>query len=170
MTPEESERTYSGTIVAAVIFGMMIAGLVYRYWPSDERDILRHISNLGEALSLPGAESEPLSATRFAALREYFAPDVRFRWDDQEIVTREVLLARLRSWTPPPLGVRVEFVDVRVTLAENRATATVQLTAHLSTRRTGQDDGSLTTRAIVASMTHASGDWVIATADASAPD
>ena len=53
----DTERSYSGTVVAAIIFAAMIAGIVYRYWPSDERSIRRHLSNMAEALSFPTTDS-----------------------------------------------------------------------------------------------------------------
>src|SRR5262245_8541877 len=115
----------SGTAVAVVIFLLMIAGLVYRYWPNEQRDVLRHIVNLAETLSLEGAESAPLSATRFAALREYFAPDVRVRYDGKELVSRDTVLETIRQWSPPPGGVLVEFLDVMIALAPDQRTANV---------------------------------------------
>jgi hypothetical protein len=72
-----AERNHSGTVVAAIIFAAMIAGILYRYWPSDERSIRRHLSNLSEALSIPTTDSDAERITRFAALEEYFSTDVR---------------------------------------------------------------------------------------------
>jgi hypothetical protein len=144
----------------------MLAGLVFRYWPSEERDIRRHISNLAEALSLSTSEGEALSATRFAALREYFDPEVRIRFDNQEIVTRDALLTRLRAWTPPPGGIAVEFVDVQIAISDSAPTANVTLTARVSTQRVPASESTVETRTVSASMVKFEGDWVIATADA----
>ena len=162
----DAEFSHSGTAVAVVVFAIMLAGLVYRYWPSEERDIRRHVSNLAEALSLSTSEGEALSATRFAALREYFAPDVRIHFDDQEIVTREVLLTRLRAWSPPPGGIAVEFVDIQIALSDRAPTANVTLTARVSTQRVPVSESTVETRAVSASMVKFEGDWVIASADA----
>jgi hypothetical protein len=165
----DSEFRHSGTAVAVVVLAIMLAGLVYRYWPSDDRDIRRHISNLAEGLSLPNAEGEALSATRFAALREYFAPEVRIRFDGQEVVTRDALLARLREWTPPPGGVAVEFTDVQIGLSEGTITATVALTARISTRKPGEAAHTAEERPVTASMLKLDGDWVITSVEAGAP-
>jgi hypothetical protein len=66
-----AKRDYSGTAVAAVIVAAMIAGLVYRYWPSEERSIRRHLSNLGEALSLPYSDTEVVEtrSPRYTSIR-----------------------------------------------------------------------------------------------------
>jgi hypothetical protein len=143
----------------------MFAGLVYRYWPSEDRDIRRHLSNLAETLSLSQSEGEALSATRFAVLREYFAPDVRIRFDDQEIVTRETLLMRLHAWTPPPGGIAVEFLDIQIALNDGAPTANVALTARVSTQRVPASASTVETRPVSALMVQYEGDWVIATAD-----
>jgi hypothetical protein len=159
----DTERSYSGTVVAAVIFAAMIAGLVYRYWPSDERSIKRHLSNLAEALSIPSTDSHEERVTRFAVLREYFSPDVRIRLDDREFVSRDTLLDELGRWQPPPGGLAVEFVDVTVALAADNASATVGLTAKASTTRPG-GESTLDQRAASLTMVKRDDDWVISSA------
>jgi hypothetical protein len=163
---ERSERSFSGTAVAMVLFTMIIAGAVYRYWPSDDREIRRHVSNLAESLSTPAINNEVASMTRFAALREYFAPEVRIRLVDQEIVSRETLIGLISRSQPGQLV--VEFVDVNVALAEDHATADVSLTAHLSTTdATGQK--STDTHQVRGVMEKRDGDWVISLVDAPEP-
>jgi len=165
---DDAEFSHSGTTVAVVVFVILIAGVLYRYWPSDERDIRRHISNLAEALSLSNAEGEALSATRFAALREYFAPDVRLRFDGQEIVTREAVLERLRAWSPPPGGVVVDFSDVLLDLPDGSPTAAVTLTARIMTHPS-PGVSAAEVRRVTATMVRFDDDWVIASADAGPP-
>ena len=71
---EDRERAVSGTAVAAVLFALVGAGVAYRYWPDEERDIRRHLSNLAEALTTSAdSENEAERSTRLAAIREYFA-------------------------------------------------------------------------------------------------
>lgn len=158
----DTERSYSGTAVAVVIFAAMIAGLVYRYWPSDERSIRRHLNNLAEAISIPSTDSEVARITRFAALREYFAPDVRIGLDDYVIVSRDSLIGQLSQWTPPPGGLAVEFVDVAVTLADDAAQ--VSLTARVSITNPTTDRSTLDERIVDLTMIKLAGDWVISSA------
>ena len=160
----DTDRSYSGTIVAAIVFAAMIAGVVYRYWPSEERAIRRHLSNLAEAISIPSTDSEVERITRFAALGEYFSPDVRVRLDGQEIVSRETLIGLLSQWRPPAGGVAVEFVDVTVALAPDEATAEVGLTAKASTTDATTGESTLDQRLMDLGMTKLAGDWVIASA------
>lgn len=164
------KRDYSGTAVAAVIVAAMIAGLVYRYWPSEERSIRRHLSNLGEALSLPYSDTEVALMTRFAALREYFDPDVRVNIDGREIVTRDALIRVITQFKPPPGGLVVEVTDIRIALAEDSMTAQVQLTASASTTNPATRESSVDTRAFSLAMSNASGDWLIVKADGRVPD
>lgn len=162
------KRDYSGTAVAAVILAAMVSGAVYRYWPSEERSIRRHLSNLAEVLSLPYADTEVLTITRFAAMREYFHPDVRIRIDGREILTRDVLIRLLSQWTPPPGGVAVEASEMKITVADDRMNASVDLVASASAKEAGTQERTVDARAFTIAMTKASGDWVIAAAESRA--
>jgi hypothetical protein len=159
----DTERSYSGTIVAAILLAVMVAGIGYRYWPSDERTIRRHLSNLAEALSFPLTESEEERLTRIAVLREYFDPNVRVSLDDRELTSRDEIINLLSSYRPPPGGVNVEFVNIAITLAPDHETATVTLTAKMSST----DQKGVSTvdeRAANLLMRNVDDDWVIANA------
>ena len=164
------KRDSSGTAIAAIILVAMLSGLVYRYWPSEERSIRRHLSNLAGTLSLPDSDREVATITRFAAMREYFHPEVRIVLDGHEIVSREALIQLLAQWRPPPGGVVVDMSDVRVALAGDRLTASVDLIASASWRDAVTRERTIDRRAFTLAMTKASGDWVIATADGRVPD
>jgi hypothetical protein len=159
------ERQYSGTVVAAVLLAIMVAGIVYRYWPSDEREIRRHLSNLAEALSVPGAESDVARLTRIAATREYFAPDVRIRVGSEQIGSRDALIAAIGRWTPPPGGVAVEFVDVTVALADDHSYADVTLTAKVASTNIQTGEATVDVQGAAVQMRDADGDWVITTVE-----
>lgn len=159
----DSERSYSGTVVAAILLTAMIAGVGYRYWPSDERSIRRHLSNLAEALSFPLAEGTEERLTRIAVLREYFDPNVRIRLDDLELTSRDEIIEVLSRFQPPPGGVNVEFVNISVTLAADEESAAVTLRAKLSST----DEKGVSTldeRVADVTMRKSDDDWVIASA------
>jgi hypothetical protein len=159
----EPDRSYSGTAVAAILLVVMIAGVVYRYWPSDERSIRRHLSNLAEALSFPLAESAEERLTRVAVLREYFAPDVRVGLDDLEITSRDEIIGLLSRFQPPPGGVIVEFVDINIAIADDHQSAAVTLTAKMSSTNE-QGASTLDQRVADVTMRNIDDDWVIARA------
>jgi hypothetical protein len=160
MVENEDGRSYSGTAVAAVLIALMIAAAVYRYWPSDEREIRRHLSNLAEVLSVPAGESDVARLTRLAAMREYFAPDVRISVGSEQMVSREALVAMLnRAAAPAELG--VEFVDVAIQLADDHRSAQVGLTAKVSTTDRQTGESTLDAREASVQMSKEDGDWVI---------
>jgi hypothetical protein len=159
----DSERSYSGTVVAALLLAMMIAGVAYRYWPSDERSIRRHLSNLAEALSFPLVDTTEERLTRIAVLREYFAPDVRVGLDGREITSRDEIIGLLSRYQPPPGGVNVEFVDIIITIADDHESAAVTLTARMSTTD-AQGVSTLEERAADITMRNLDDDWVIGNA------
>ena len=164
----DSERSYSGTIVAGILLAVMLAGIGYRYWPSDERDIRRHLSNLAEALSFPLAESTEERITRLAVLREYFDPNVRVQLDDRNFTTRDEIIELLTRYQPPPGGVNVEFVNIAVALADDHETANVTLTAKMSSTD-NQGVSTLDERAADVMMRKVDDDWVIANVVLRAP-
>jgi hypothetical protein len=143
----------------------MVAGIAYRYWPSDEREIRRHLSNLAETLSVPGDEADVARLTRIAAMREYFAPDVRIRFGSEQIGSRDALIAAIGRLSPPPGGVAVEFVDITVALADDHSSAEVTLTAKIASadRQTGEK--TLDVQGAAVQMRDADGDWVITSAE-----
>jgi uncharacterized protein DUF4440 len=159
----DTERSYSGTALAAILLAIMVAGIAYRYWPSDERAIRRHLSNLAEALSFPLSETDEERATRLAVLREYFAPEVRVNVDGREMTTRDEVLAQLTAFRPPPGGIEVEFVDITITLAPEADTAAVTLTAKMSSTN-ASGVSTLDQRVADLTMRKIDDDWVIAAA------
>jgi hypothetical protein len=164
-----TRRGHSGTAVAGVLLAALVSGLLYRYWPSPDRDIRRHLSNLSEALSLSTTEGEAASLIRFAVMREYFAEDVRVSFDDEHILSRDAVIDRVRRWPPPPGGLAVELVDVRVTLSADRSSAAVELTAKVSTSGDAQRGSTLDVRRVHIAMGRRGGDWVIFSAQAVSP-
>ena len=159
----DTERSYSGTVVAAILLAIMVAGVGYRYWPSDERSIRRHLSNLAEALSFPLTETNEERMTRVEVLREYFAPDVRVHVDDHELSSRDEIITLLSRFQPPPGGINVEFVNITVALADGSDSAAVTLTAKLSSTNL-QGQSTLDERVADVLMRKIDDDWVIATA------
>ena len=159
----DSERSYSGTVVAAILLAVMVAGIGYRYWPSDERSIRRHLSNLAEALSFPLAESSEERITRLAVLREYFDPNVRVQLDDRTLTTRDEIIDLLTRYQPPPGGVNVEFVNIAIAMADDHETAKVTLTAKMSWTD-NQGVSTLDERFADLMMRKVDDDWVIASA------
>lgn len=162
-----SPRRSSGTVLASIVFAAMIAAVLYRYWPGDERSIRRHLSNLSETLSLPGEEGEVQKITRFAALREYFADDVRIRVGSEEFVSKDAVFAALDRVRPPPGGLHVDFADVVVRLADDGPTAAVSLTAKVSQTDPITGEARLDAEPATLSMVKLRGDWVIAGAQSS---
>jgi hypothetical protein len=159
----DSERSYSGTVVAAILLTAMIAAVGYRYWPSDERSIRRHLSNLAEALSFPLAEGTEERLTRIAVLREYFDPNVRIRLDDRELTSRDEIIEVLSRFQPPPGGVNVEFVNISITVAADEESAAVTLSAKLSSTNE-KGASTLDERVADVTMRKFDDDWVIASA------
>jgi hypothetical protein len=159
-------RARSGSVVVVALFAMLAGGLVYRYWPSQEREIRRHLSNLAEVLSGSPTEGDPMAQTRFAVLREYFAPEARVTVDGLAYTPREAIVERLERRRLPPGGEGVEFLDVAVVLASDGLRARVSATARISTNTVPDSDSSVQTRRVTGEMANRDGDWVIVTAEA----
>ncbi len=155
-----ADRSVSGTAVAVIVFGLVASGLVYRYWPSDERAIRRHLSNLAEIVANPVSENEAARLTRVAALREYFAPDVQIRVAERLILSRELLVAAIDR--EAPLGrVVVELADVVVKLAPDHVSAQVTLTVKMASTDPPRGEARVEVRHADLAMAKVEGDWLI---------
>lgn len=156
----------SGTVVAGVLLTLLVAGIAYRYWPDDERVVRRHLIHLAEALSVPGKETEVEHLTRVAALREYFAADVRVGAGGREFLSRDELIGSLMSWSAPPGGFSVEVENQTVTLADDHSTARIALTAKVVSKDLATGQAVVDARDMDLVMARTESDWVITTADA----
>ena len=154
-------RATSGTGIAVVVLALLTGGVAYRYWPSDERAIRRHLSSLSELVSTPvDIENEAVYLTRQAAIREYFAPDVQVRVAEGFVASREPLLAALAHGSRQG-PVVVHLVDVAVRIADDRATARVALAARVAAARRTGDETRAEVRHADLAMAKVKGDWLI---------
>jgi hypothetical protein len=150
------------------MFALLAGGLTYRYWPSDERDIKRHLSNLAEAMSTPAeGENEAMHLTRMGAIAEYFAPDVQVRFTGGTLTSRERVLAAIeRASYPGRISVRVD--TVLADIKEARA-AQVSLTAKVARLEDAGREPRLEVRHARIAMLKMSGDWVITAVEEGEP-
>lgn len=166
---EDRERAVSGTAVAAVLFALVGAGVAYRYWPDEERDIRRHLSNLAEALTTSAdSENEAERSTRLAAIREYFAPDIRVlpvlaagpALVPEPLLSREAVLRAIDEATRQG-RISVQLIDASVRLAADGAAADVAVVARVVRANLvgGRQDVDL--RRLEVAMAKTQGDWVI---------
>ena len=173
-----SERGVSGTVVAAVLFALVGLGVAYRYWPGEERDIRRHLSNLAEALTTPAdSENEAGHATRMAAIREYFAPVVRVSptfasgpvLATESHYSREELFRTIEEGTPRG-SLSVELTEVSVHLAPDGAAADVVVVARVARAEQVGRRQAVEVRRLGLAMTKTDGDWVITAVDERPPE
>jgi len=133
----------------------------YLWWPSEERAIVGRLDALATTLSAPAGDGPLGLVARVAELRGYFAPEVRVRVGSQEVVSRDALLAMVGRWTPPPGGAVVEFVDTEVTLAADRGSAQVSLTATVSSRDARTGEAVVDAREARVALAKQDGEWVL---------
>lgn len=145
-----------------------LAVATFLWWPSEERAVRRRLDALATALSVPANPGDLGRVTRVAELGRYFTPDVRVRASASgpEIASREALVGALATWTPPPGGWTIEFVDVQTTLGADQASAQVHLTAKVSGRDARTGEATLDAREANVLLLKQSGDWLIARVDA----
>jgi len=154
---------------AAVLFVSLavIACAVYFWWPSEERVVRNRLRGLADTLSIPAQDSDVGRVTRFAQLRRYFADDVKIRSGaaDPQSISRDAVLAAIGSWTPPPGGLAIEFVDVQVTMAPDAASAKVYLTAKISGHDARTGEPTVDAREAHLRMVKRNGEWIVASVE-----
>jgi hypothetical protein len=160
-----ARKREAGSAVTTLLILVGVASLAlfgflgYRWWTGEERVIRARLDNLAVLLS-PADGGELATVARIGQLRGYFAPDVHVRIGTDEVVSREALLALLARWQPPAKGVKLEFVDVSVTVEAD--TALASLTAKISnTDAASSEDPVADAREGVITLHKSSGEWVI---------
>lgn len=164
-----ARRTEGSALTSLLILvgaaSLLVCGvLAYRWWTGEERVIRARLDNLAAVLT-PSESGELATVARVGQLRGYFAPDVHIRVGrDDETVSRDALLVLLGRWQPPGKGVKLEFVDVSVTVDEG--TALASLTAKISnTDLSSSEDPIADAREGVLTLHKLDGDWVIASVE-----
>src|SRR5262245_17877584 len=149
--------------VGVVLVAVLIGVCAYRWWTGEEHIIKERLNSLAAILS-PSGDSQFSTISRIGQLRGYFAPDVRVHVGGDEIVSRDAVLALLARWQPPSKSLKVEFVDVSVTVEED--TALASLTAKISnTDASAAEDSIADAREGVLTLRKLNGEWVISSVE-----
>lgn len=161
---DSEERWVSGKPVAMALAIVLVGAALIKWWPSDTRAIRRQLDALADVLSVPPVESDVSRLARLADLRSYFTPDVHIRLTEQDIPSRDALVALAERWTAPPGGVFVEFQDEKMAFPGD-GTAHVDLTARISRKDAGTGDTDVDDRPASFDFIKQDGDWVITSAE-----
>jgi hypothetical protein len=157
----------NGSVYVAVVVALLAGYFTYQWWFNPRRAIKRHLGELAATLSVPADKAGDLDRlARIARLRNYFAPDVHVTLGGPApaLTSRDALLGALSSWTPPPGGAQVSFVDVQVTL-DSVSTAHAYMTVEIESRDPNTGQPALETREATVEMVERDGAWVITTAE-----
>jgi hypothetical protein len=149
-----------GTIVLAGVLIVLVAAIGYVLWPNEPRIIRARLADVASILTVPAHEADLPRMERVAHLRDYLSPDVHIRYGSQEATTRDMVLGALVQWGRFPDGVKVEFVDVQVTLDPARPDAA---SAYLTAKITGRD--SVDAREADVRLMRVDGKWVVTGAE-----
>lgn len=163
MGNERQTRFYVVSLVAIVA----IAWGAYLWWPSEERAVRNRLRRLAETLSIPAQPSDVGRVTRLAQLRHYFADNVELRSGESEprTIPLDTVLAAIASWTPPPGGLTIEFVDVQVTVQPDAASAKIYLTAKISAHDARTGEPNVDAREAHLGMVKRNGEWIVASVE-----
>ena len=151
---------------AAAVVALALAG-AWTWWNSPERQIRRTLDTLANGLSHDEVASPLGAVSAVAEMQPLLADDVVVEPGGRLEAIRgrtAVLAAAARVRTAVP-ALRLVFIDVTVTLSEDRSTATVVGTVSAEvTDRAGQPrtDG----REFTAEMRRVEGRWIVAAARA----
>ena len=156
------QRSNSKWIYAAGTLMSLVAGAFwYHWWSSDERLIKKQLSTIAQSLTTGPNEGALGPVTRIATLRKAIASDVHLSAGGQEVVSRDALLALASQWIPPPGGVTVEFVDVQVTVGEDRLHADVYCTVTVTSRTSTSGEPAIDARELAIDFVEQDGAWLV---------
>ena len=163
--------------VASVVLLLAIV-LGYRWWTSDERAIKKQLSAIAESLTVAPNEGSLGPVTRVAMLRRTLAPDVRVSAGPSStgsdtagagahtLAGRDAVLGAASRWAPPG-GVKVDFVNVRVEVSDDGATARVSCTATMASPG-GSGATTVDARDVTIDFTRIEGAWLVSAVDVTA--
>lgn len=121
--------------IAGALLGVIGAGMVWRFWPGDERFIRSHLDGLARAVSIAPGQSQLARMAGAGRVAEFFTPDVVFQIegvdlaiDDRNGLREAVLASRTRFQL-----IELRLVDVHVRFPDGRdqAIAYASAVAHL---------------------------------------
>jgi hypothetical protein len=159
----------NGSVYVAVVFAALIGYFAYQWWFNPSRVVKHRLGEIAAALSMPENESDLGRLTRLAGLRRYLADDLRVRVGTRpEITSRDMAIAAVSAWRPPPGGGDVHFADVQVFI-ESATAAHAYLSVELTS--TNQETGQAIIDARDASVDLAKrdGEWVVTTVESKDP-
>jgi hypothetical protein len=149
----------SGKPIALVLALVLIGAALFKWWPSDERAIMRQLDALADTLTVPSTDTDLSRITRLAELRNYLAPDVRVRIGGLYLISREAVMSAAERWTPPPGGVFVSFTDVAIERAGE--SARISLTMKVTSRDRATGEETVDGRDVHVGMAKQNDDWVV---------
>ena len=156
----------TGTAVASVCFGALIAFFVYQWWFNPTRAVQRRLNEIAAALSAPDNEPPVARIGRAAQLRKYLADDIRVQVGTRELTSRDQIVGAVGAFTPPPGGWNVQFVDVQIRVNhDTSADADAYMTVEVNARDPQTSQPTVDAREAAATLKKVDGEWVIATAE-----
>lgn len=149
-----------GTVVASFVAVIMAAALYYAFWPSEERVIRARLVDIATILTVPANESSIARVARVSHLRDYLTPDFSVRYGNLEPASRDAVLAAVAQFGQSPDGVKVEFVDVQVTIDPQVAT---RAHAYFTAKVSGRD--TVDAREADVTLAKTDGAWLVTNAE-----
>jgi len=107
--------------------------------PGPQKLIHAQLRQLAEQVSFPAAESDLARLGKIASLTRFTTPEVEVKlafrdFSQRGMITHEMIQAGVASLRQnAPGGLKVEFLDVNVTLAPSKEFATAELTMKATT-------------------------------------
>ncbi len=148
--------------------GLALAGGAALAWwllfPSEERVIRRLFADLAADANSAFAATGLARMTGAAGIAGYFTEDVRVEAAGvPPIVGRAALLA-VAAHPAAERNLRVAFVDVQVTVAPDRRTASAYLTLQITGDEPGSGNRTIDARELEVTLQKSDGRWLIAAA------
>jgi hypothetical protein len=156
----------NGSVYVAVVFTVLIGYFGYQWWYNPARAVKRRLGEVAAALSASADDTDMTRIKRLAQLRRYLADDIHVRAGATvpELTSRDVVLAVIGSWRPPPGGGDIHFADVHIAM-ESDSAARAYVTVELTVPDSATGRSTIDARDATASLAKRNGEWVITVAE-----
>lgn len=159
----------NGSLYVAVVFAVLTGYFGYQWWFNPSRVVKHRLGEIAAALSMPQNEGDVARVTRLAQLRRYLANDLRVRVGAApEITSRDMAVAAVAAWRPPPGGGDVHFADVQVFI-ESAAAAHAYLSVELTSTDQQSGQAVIDARDASVGLAKREGEWVVTNVESKDP-
>ncbi len=155
--------TRAARLGVGLVAAVLLVWVGFGWWSSEVRQIRRRLDALAETASVGGGDTSLVRLAKAARLAGYFTEDITIDLGSPSTVIRgrDTLMAMAARIRVSPEGLRIELVDVQITVDAEGARATASMTVQGSGIAFATGDQMIDAREMEMTLVKLDGEWLI---------